>query len=123
MRKQILSACTLAIFLMAMPSVYASCPCKAGYHEVQKTSTFSWNIFKGFKKCEPCTKTKCVKDKCPKQAKCKCKQERPKCGCKEAKPKCGCKKPACPQEPKCTGAAAPAPVVEQAPCNDCTRAF
>jgi hypothetical protein len=105
MRKQILSTCALAIFLMSMPNAYAACPCGAGYDTVEKTSTFSWNIFKGFKKCEPCTKTKCVKQKCPKQAKDKCN-------------KCA-KEPKCPKKPKCTGAAAPAP----APCNECTKAF
>ena len=111
----ILSACAAAIFLMCTPDAYAACPCKDGYHQVEKTSTFSWNIFKGFKKCEPCTKTKCVKNKCPKVVKDKC-NKTPKCA----------KTPKCPKEPKCnkcTGAATPAQPPATPNEEGCTRAF
>jgi hypothetical protein len=119
MNKTIVTASVLAIFLMSVPNAYAACPCKDGYEMQEKTSTFSWNIFKGFKKCEPCTKQKCVKTKCPKQAKAKCDK------CSNMKDKCNkcAKEPKCPKAPKCTGAAAPATPEDKAPCNDCTKAF
>ncbi|MDR1168208.1 MAG: hypothetical protein LBK53_04870 [Heliobacteriaceae bacterium] len=82
MNKTILTASVLAIFLISVPNAYAGCGCPKQYDTVEKTSNFSWNIFKGFKNCNPCIKEKKVKIKCPKQAKSKCN--------------------------KCTGAAAPA---------------
>jgi hypothetical protein len=85
-KKLILTASALAIFLISVPNAYARpCPCNKTapqYEEVttEKTSNFSWNIFKGFKSCSPCVKQKVS-----------CKK------IKQAKNKCN----------KCTGAAAP----------------
>lgn len=114
MKKTILSVCALAIFLMSVPHAYARpCPCNKTapqYEEVRTTTTsnFSWNIFKGFKRCEPCTKEKvtCKKVKCAKEPKCN------KCTGAAAP----CKKETC---NKCNKCKTPPPPK----CNDCEKAF